>query len=803
MKEISTKQFTADFKRRLLEKYAVEAKDASDYEIYQTLGSLVQAYNAKNRKDSLQFYIDHEMKQVYYFSIEFLPGKLLRSNLLNLGMLNTAQDAMKEMGIDFAKVTAQEPDMALGNGGLGRLASCFMDCLASCGFPGHGNGIRYKYGLFKQRFVDGYQVELPDVWLNRGNVWEVRLDSKAVDVRLGGKCYMVDDGHGRLQPVYEGGQILRAVPYDTTMVGFRNNVSNVMRLWSVEIPPTEEGKYVNGEQLRAVQDITSVLYPDDSNWEGQELRLKQEYFFVSAGIQSILRTQKDKYKTVEDLNKRIAIHINDTHPAMCVAEMMRILLDEEGLSWDKAWNMTVKIMSYTNHTIMAEALEKWPLRMIDNLLPRIAQIIQEIDRHFVAEYTPKVGPALVHRTRIVQNETVQMANLAIIGSHSTNGVAHLHTELLKKVVLKDFYQLFPERFNNKTNGITPRRWSQLANEPLSRVLDETIGEQWRYDIDDIKLLEAYYNDDRVLKKLQRAKAQNKQALARYIKETTGTVVNENSIFDVQIKRLHAYKRQLLNLLHILKMCFELKDDPQKKITPRTFIFGAKAAPSYHYAKSVIKCINEVGRMIDNDPDIGDKLKVVFLENYNVSLAERIVPAAEVGEQISLAGKEASGTSNMKLMMNGAVTLATLDGANVEIKEAVGDDNICIFGLTVDEVYDYYQNHEYRAVALYESDPVIRRVLDAFVDGTIPNIEQEGREIFDSLIKYNDEYFVLADFEAYVAAQTKLGNLYKDQKRWTQMSLMNIANSARFSADKTVTRYADDIWHVKPVSEVEK
>ncbi|MEG2644186.1 MAG: glycogen/starch/alpha-glucan phosphorylase [Enterococcus sp.] len=795
---MNKKEFKQCFSRRLAEKFAMEVSDASPSELYQTLGSLMTSAYSQDWRQTWQDYRDVEQKQSYYFSIEFLPGKMLKSNLLNMGWLDTVEEGLFELGIKLDDLAEVEPDMALGNGGLGRLASCFMDSIASTGLPGNGNGIRYEYGLFKQRFVDNYQVELPDEWLQKGNLWEVRKESKAVNVRLGGDVYLSSDETGNITPHYQGGMVVRAVPYDTGMVGYQNNIVNTMRLWSVEIPAEEEDNYRSVEARRAVEDLTSVLYPDDSNEAGRRLRLSQEYFFVSAGVQSILRYYKALKQPIDKINQYVAIHINDTHPAMCVAEFMRLLIDEEKVSWDRAWNLTQKVMSYTNHTIMAEALEKWSITMMKNVCPRIYQIIEEIDRRFVAEMTGVQNFDLIQRTRIIQNDQVHMAHLAIIGSHSTNGVAKLHSDLLKSVVLHDFYELYPARFNNKTNGIAMRRWTQLANPSMSKVLDETIGKTWRKIPGDLRLLLNYENDDQVLTKLAAAKLANKERLAKYIQEHCGVEVNPHAIFDVQIKRLHAYKRQLLNLLHIIKLYLDLKENPNLPIEPRVFIFGAKAAPSYHYAKSIIKVINETASLINNDESIHDKLKIIFLENYNVSLAERIIPAADVSEQISLASKEASGTSNMKLMLNGAVTIATLDGANVEIRDAVGDENIAIFGLTEAEVYQYYENRTYHAASIYEKDNTVRRVVDTLIDGTIPNILAEGQEIFDSLIKYNDEFFVLRDFEAYCTAQMSVDKAYKDRHRWLQISLRNIANAGRFSSDQTVQPYAEDIWQIEPL-----
>lgn len=791
-------EFKQSFSQRLAEKFAMGVADASPNELYQTLGSLMTSTYSQDWQQTWTDYREAEQKQVYYFSIEFLPGKLLKSNLLNMGWLDMVTEGLAELGINLDDLAEVEPDMALGNGGLGRLASCFMDSIASMGLPGNGNGIRYEYGLFKQHFVDNYQVELPDKWLQKGNLWEIRKESKAVDVRLGGKVFMSDNDSGNLIPNYQGGVVLRAVPYDTGMVGYQNAIVNTMRLWSVEIPPEEEENYRSIEDRRTVEDLTSVLYPDDTSEDGRKLRLSQEYFFVSAGVQSILRYYKQLNRSIDTINRFIAIHINDTHPAMCVAEFMRLLVDDEQLSWERAWNLTKEVMSYTNHTIMAEALEKWPISMMESVCPRIYQIIEEIDRRFVEEMTGVHDFDLIQRTRIIQDGQVHMAHLAIIGSHSTNGVAKLHSDLLKSVVLHDFYLLYPTRFNNKTNGIAMRRWSQLANPALSNVLDKTIGHLWREQPNDLRLLLNYVEDDRVLAALAEAKLENKKHLSTYIHEHCGIKVNPQAIFDVQIKRLHAYKRQLLNLLHIMKLYLDLKENPDLPMEPRVFIFGAKAAPSYHYAKSIIKVINEAANLINHDPTIKDKLKVVFLENYNVSLAERIIPAADVSEQISLASKEASGTSNMKLMLNGAVTIATLDGANIEIRDAVGEENIAIFGLTETEVYQYYENKNYSSLSIYQDSPIVQRVVKTLIDGTIPNIVAEGYEIFDSLIKYNDEFFVLRDFEDYCLAQESVNKAYQNKRHWSQISLRNIAHAGRFSSDDTVQRYAEDIWQIEPV-----
>ena len=778
------------------ELYAISIEDASPQELFQALAQVVKYAYADDWRQTRQHLLAEQQKQAYYFSIEFLPGKMLKSNLLSLDLLTIAEDVLHDLGVSLDEVAETEKDMALGNGGLGRLASCFMYSLASLALPGNGNGIRYKYGLFKQKFIDGHQVELPDDWLRSGNVWEVRKESKAVPIHFGGNVYLQENEAGKLKPVYEGGFTWRAVPYDTAMLGYQNQHLNTLRLWSVEVPSEEEAKYATLESRQALENLTAVLYPDDSNETGRRTRLMQEYFFVSAGIQSILRYYKKMNRPMDQMSEKIAIHINDTHPALCIPELMRLLIDEEEMAWEQAWATTLKVMSYTNHTIMAEALEKWPVNMIKEVLPRMYQIIEEIDRRFIAGLE-KVHPCdLLNRTRIISDGQVHMANLAIIGSHSINGVAKLHSDLLKAVVLHDFYVIYPARFNNKTNGIAQRRWLQLANRPLTKILDDTIGDSWHHEPEDLSLLKNYQDDASVLEAIAYAKKQNKVALADYIEAHCGLKVDPTAIFDVQIKRLHAYKRQLLNLMHILKLYFEAKANPEAEFHPRVFIFGAKAAPSYHYAKSIIKVINETAAMINHDPQIKDKIKVVFLENYNVSLAERIIPAADVSEQISLASKEASGTSNMKLMLNGAVTVATLDGANIEIRDAIGDENIAIFGLTEEEVYRYYAEKNYSAYSYYENDTTLQRVVNAFVDGTIPRIEMEGKEIFDSLIKYNDEYFLLRDFEAYCDAQTRIDIAYRDTQRWKKVSLMNIANAGKFTADKTVQQYAEDIWQIE-------
>ena len=796
--ELTKEQFLHDFKDILHEEQLIKVEDATSAELFQTLARTIRKYITPMWLERRNKLVEDKQKIAYYFSIEFLPGRMLETNLLNLGILDVVKEGFDELGIDFTAVKQAEYDMALGNGGLGRLAAAFMDSLATTGYPGFGNGIRYRYGLFKQKIVNGYQVELPDDWFGSlGNVWETRKDHDVVDVKIFGNVYLQANKEGRIVPVYENSQTLRAVPYDVPQIGFGNDVVNNLRLWDVEIPEEYELEYPTIEARRKVQDITAILYPDDSSYEGKELRLIQEYFMTSAGLQTIIKSYRKQGLPLEQIHEKVSVHINDTHPAVAPAEFMRLLLDDCGLEWADAWNATVKTMSYTNHTILSEALEKWDAELFKNVLPRVYQIILEIDNRYVSDMAARgIDPQVIENTRIVKDNQVHMAHLAIIGGHSVNGVAKLHTELLKEDTLRDFYAIYPEKFNNKTNGIIQRRWLQIADEPLSNEIDRLIGNGWRTDIHELRRLLAYKDDRQVLSEFYNVKQEAKARLVAFIKESTGVEVSTGAIFDVQVKRLHAYKRQLLNLLHILKLYWDLKDNPDKDMVPRVFIFGAKAAPGYHFAKSVIKLINEVANLVNNDESLQGKLKVVFLENYRVSLAELIIPAADVSEQISLASKEASGTSNMKFMMTGAITLATLDGANIEIKDEVGDDNIVIFGMDKDEVYDHYARHDYYSRGVYESNLVVRRVVDSFVDRTIPNVRNEGSEIYEALITHNDEYFLLEDFASYVAAQEKIDQLYRDKEKWARMSLVNIATSDKFTSDDTIEQYAKEIWNLK-------
>ncbi|MDO4432580.1 MAG: glycogen/starch/alpha-glucan phosphorylase [Aerococcaceae bacterium] len=800
---LTIEAFKEAYKKKFEDMYAIQYKNGSSVEQFQALGQLLRSIYTEQWVNHSQKVLESQQKQVFYFSMEFLPGRQLKRYLLNMDLLDIARTALTELGLDFETVAAAEVDPALGNGGLGRLASCFMDSMAATGVAGNGTGIRYRYGLFKQKFIDGYQIELPENWLRNPNPWEVRKESKAVTVRFGGHVWLQPNENGDLKPVYENTFDVLAVPYDTPQIGYRNGVVNNLRLFSAEIPHDEEAKYITNEQRQEIKEITEVLYPDDSNYEGRLLRLKQEYFMCSAGIQTIVRYYKSLNLPWSLFPEKIAIHINDTHPTLCIPELMRILLDEEDLTWEQAWNITKKSTSYTNHTILAEAMERWPFYMIEALVPRVSQIIAEIHRRHILEKTELYGEELAYKTAPIHGDHVLMANLAIVASHSVNGVAKLHTEILENYTLRDFKTIYPFKFNNKTNGVTHRRWVQLANEGLSRVLDQTIGTEWRFEPKDMNLLRAFRQDETVIQQLIEVKLANKQRFANYVARKMGITIDPTAMFDVQIKRLHAYKRQLLQVMHIIDRYLQLKDNPNAPFAKRVFIFGAKAAPSYTYAKQIIKLINALAELVNNDTTINDKIKIIFVENYGVSLAELIIPAANLSEQISLAGKEASGTSNMKLMANGAVTMATLDGANVEINDLVGKENIFLFGMTAEEVQALRERGTYVSRDIYERDPQIQRILNALIDGTIPGIENEGQDIFDSLVTYNDEYFLLKDYSSFYEAQLRADVLYQQPTKWAQMAITNIANSGKFSSDYTILRYAGDVWKVSPQTELSR
>ena len=796
-----------DYLKRLTFTFAEDISQATLEHKYFALGKLIKDYLTEKWAETNKIYKERKVKQTYYFSMEFLIGRLLETNLINLGIRDLCEEALKELGINFNELVSYEEDAGLGNGGLGRLAACFIDSMASLSLPAHGNGIRFKHGLFKQKIENGYQVEQLDDWLKKDFVWEIKRADKSVDVRFGGNVYL-KEVNGKLTPVYENPEIIRAVPYDVPVPGYQTMNVNTLRLWSADMPEKpinlstlQRGEYLSYlEQRYSVEEISQVLYPDDTSLEGKRLRLKQEYFFTSAGIQSIVRSFLKLGEPITELHDYVAIHINDTHPAVAVAELMRILLDDYELDWDTAWRITVKTCAYTNHTIMAEALEKWDVNVFKKLLPRIYMIIEEINRRFCQEVADRYYNdwGKVNNMSIIQYNNIKMANLAIVGSHSINGVAWLHTEILKNRELKDFYEMYPDRFNNKTNGITHRRWLVKANRPLTDLFIELYGgsEDWLKDTSSMKKLLEYKDDKKILKRLAQIKADKKLEMAKFVKEQYGITIDPKSIFDVQVKRLHAYKRQLLNLFHIMYLYNELKANPNLDIVPRTFFFGAKAAPGYSLAKQVIKLINTVAEKINNDKSIKGKIKVVFLENYGVSLAEKIIPAGDVSEQISTASKEASGTGNMKFMMNGAITLATLDGANVEIDQAVGRDNIVVFGLTSQEVMHYNAFGGYNMRDVFDNDPRLQKIIDQITNGYYGVNSSEFSMILDDLFNKNDEFFVLKDFDAYVKAQEKIDRLYRDQEKWQQMCLINIANSGIFSSDNTIRRYADEIWNIK-------
>lgn len=804
--KLKKETFKSDFKKKLINLFAEDVADASPLHKYFALATLVKEYAAENWLDSSKQYTENGDKQIYYFSLEFLIGRLLGSNLLNLGIKDVCEEGLKELGINLNELEDSELDAGLGNGGLGRLAACFLDSIASLGIPGHGNGIRYNYGLFEQKIVNGYQVEIPDNWLRDGNAWEVRKDDKSVIVKFWGNI-QYKEIDGKLQFVHSDYEPVLAVPYDTPVIGYDNKTVNTLRLWSAETlnKDFDFNSFSRGDYLKAVEhksfveSISQVLYPDDSNTEGKILRLKQQYFFVSAGLQSIIRRFKRGGRPINELYKYVGVHINDTHPSVAVAELMRLLVDEEGLTWDEAWYITTNVMAYTNHTILSEALEKWPVDIFRALLPRIYMIVEEINRRFCNELSAAYPGNWdkVHAMSIIADGNIKMAHLAIVGSHSVNGVAYLHTEILKHQELTNFYQFYPAKFNNKTNGITHRRWLLQSNPELTQLITATIGDSWKKDPNELKSLMKFAKDPAFQAATKSVKQKKKEELADFVKKEYGIKINPNSIYDVQVKRLHAYKRQILNVFNIMHLYNQLLENPSLDIVPRTFFFGAKASQSYYLAKQTIKLINSIAKKINNDPRINDKIKVVFLENYRVSLAEKVIPCADVSEQISTASKEASGTGNMKFMMNGAVTVATLDGANVEIGEAVGDDNIVIFGLNAQEVINIYANRSYNPYDLYREDTRINKIFNQLVNGFYDVPSNEFNMIYDSIINH-DEYLVLKDFDAYVKAQEKIDMLYRDSAKWQEMSIVNIAQSGIFSSDNTIKQYSDEIWHTKQV-----
>lgn len=783
-----------------------ELHDLTLNEVYQTVAYMVRDLVSEDWIYTKERYIEEKTKQVYYFSIEFLLGRLLESNLIGIGMEDVCREGLKELGWNLDDVIPQERDAGLGNGGLGRLAACFIDSLAALQLPGHGCSIRYQYGLFNQKIVDDQQVELPDNWLVHGYPWEVKRVDKAVNVRYGGNAYMRPAEDGELECVYENYSSVRAVPYDVPIIGYHNHTVNTLRLWRAEYSRENVYRELSiGDRHRAfrykdqVQQISRFLYPDDSTEEGRRLRLMQEYFFVSAGIQSIIRYYKEKYKTsLYHFDQYISIHINDTHPVLVIPELMRIFMDEEGMSWEDAWQITVRTVAYTNHTILPEAMEKWSIPMFQSLLPRIYLIIDEINKRWLQEVRKRY-PGDEQKARdvaVLWDGQVHMAHLAVLGSHSVNGVAEIHSQILKDSTLHQFYTCFPNRFSNKTNGISHRRWLIQSNPQLTALIDDAIGTDWHKNPSQLSRLEAFKEDSAFLQQLDKIKTYRKDILARYIKNTYDVSVRPDSIFDIQIKRIHLYKRQLLNILHILHVYYCLKENPSWKITPRTYLFGGKAAAGYGEAKQTIKLINVVANMINRDRQVNKQMRVLFLENYNVSLGQLLFPAADVSEQISTAGKEASGTGNMKFMMNGAITLGTMDGANVEIHREVGDENCVIFGLRADEVMNYYIHGGYSSWNMYSTDANIRRLMNALVDSSL-NGEHFGM-LYESLLDRNDEFFVLKDFAAYCEAQKEISRRYGQKQDWLRSSTVNIAHSGYFSSDRTIQEYASDIWHIQPV-----
>lgn len=776
--------------------YGKSFKESTVRDQYNTLGNMVREYISSNWIETNEKNRSVNNKQVYYLSIEFLLGRLLSHNLLNIGILNVVNEGLEELGIKLQDIEESEADAGLGNGGLGRLAACFLDSLASLNLPGHGCGIRYKHGLFDQKIVDGYQVELPEQWLRHGNVWEVRKSDLAVEVNFWGKVETIEEA-GKLQFRHVHAETISAVPYDMPVIGYQTETVNTLRLWNAEPSPYPENKNVL-QYKRDTEAVSEFLYPDDTHDEGKILRLKQQYFLVSASVRSIIRSYRKMHGSLLDFDKHVSIHVNDTHPVLAIPELMRVLLDEEGMSWEDAWSITTNTISYTNHTTLSEALEKWPINIFQPLLPRIYMIIQEINERFCKELWEKYPGdwSRIEQMAVIAHDLVKMAHLAIVGSHSVNGVAKIHSEILKEREMKLFYDIFPKKFNNKTNGITHRRWLLKANPELSALIDKTIGDKWIHYPTDLEKLKNYANDAAFKQEIYQVKQGRKRILAKRIKDQTGIIVDEQSIFDVQVKRLHAYKRQLLNVLHIMHLYNRLKEDQNFHMYPRTFIFGAKASPGYYYAKKIIKLINSLAEKINNDSQTNDRLKVIFLENYRVSLAEEIFPAADVSEQISTASKEASGTGNMKFMMNGALTVGTLDGANIEIREKVGEDNIFTFGLTADEVVNFYHNGGYRSSEYYHHDKRVEQVVNQLVNGFFYDVHDHFEPIYDSLLMENDQYFVLKDFASYVRVQEQVNETYLNRDKWLEMSISNIAHSGYFSSDRTIQEYANDIWKIK-------
>ena len=812
-KQFEKEEFKKSVKENVKFLYRKTLEEATQEQIFQAVSYTVKDVIIDNWLKSQKAYEKQDPKIVYYMSMEFLMGRALGNNLINLGAYGEVKEALEELGLDINCIEDQEPDPALGNGGLGRLAACFLDSLATLNYCAYGCGIRYRYGMFKQEIRDGYQVEAPDNWLKNGYPFELRRPEYAKEVHFGGYVRVEwDPVKNENKFIHEGYQAVKAVPYDMPITGYNNDVVNTLRIWDAEpivdfnLDSFDKGDYHNAvEQENLARTIVEVLYPNDNHMAGKELRLKQQYFFVSASLQAAIAKYKKTHDDITKLHEKVVFQMNDTHPTVAVAELMRILIDEEGLGWDQAWDITTKCCAYTNHTIMSEALEKWPIELFSRLLPRVYQIIEEINRRFILEIQQKYPGNFekIKKMAIIYDGQVKMAHLAIVAGYSVNGVARLHTEILKNQELKDFYEMMPEKFNNKTNGITQRRFLAHGNPLLADWVTDKIGPDWITDLSQLSKLKVYADDEKALQEFMTIKFKNKERLAKYILEHNGVEVDPHSIFDIQVKRLHEYKRQLLNILHVIYLYNQIKAHPEMDFYPRTFIFGAKASAAYARAKKIIKLINCVADVVNNDASINGKLKVVFIENYRVSNAEVIFAAADVSEQISTASKEASGTGNMKFMLNGAPTLGTMDGANVEIVQEVGEENAFIFGMSSDQIINYENNGGYDPDFIYNTDPEIRQVLMQLINGTFSSDTEMFRDIYNSLLdKRNmprpDQYFILGDFRSYAEAQKRVEEAYKDEKRWAKMALLNTACSGKFTSDRTIQEYVDDIWHLDKV-----
>lgn len=814
-KKFNKKKFIADVKDNVKTLYRKNLDEATQQQIFQAVSYAAKDTIIDNWLATQEQYEKDDPKIVYYMSMEFLMGRAMGNNLINLCEYDEVKEALEELGLDLNVIEDQEPDAALGNGGLGRLAACFLDSLATLGYSAYGCGIRYRYGMFKQKIENGYQVEVPDNWLKDGNPFELRRPEYAKEVKFGGYVHVeYDEATGQSKFIQKDYQSVRAVPFDIPVVGYGNGIVNTLRVWDAEaindfhLDSFNKGEYMKAvEQENLAKNIVEVLYPADEHYAGKELRLKQQYFFVSASVQAAIAKYKKNHSDIRKFYEKATFQLNDTHPTVAVAELMRILMDEEGLGWDEAWEVTTKTCAYTNHTIMAEALEKWPIELFSRLLPRIYQIIEEINRRFVEEIKAKYpgNQEKIRKMAVIYDGQVKMAHLAIAAGYSVNGVAALHTEILKNQELKDFYEMMPEKFNNKTNGITQRRFLLHGNPLLAKWVTDHIGDEWITDLSQISRLKIYVDDKKAQQEFMNIKYQNKVRLAKYVKEHNGIDIDPRSIFDVQVKRLHEYKRQLLNILHVMYLYNTIKDHPEMDFYPRTFIFGAKAAAGYRRAKQTIKLINSVADVINNDASIKGKLKVVFIEDYRVSNAEMIFAAADVSEQISTASKEASGTGNMKFMLNGAPTLGTMDGANVEIVQEVGEENAFIFGLSSDEVINYEKNGGYYPMDYFNNDQDIRRVLMQLINGEYSGNDTEMfRDLYNSLLNTQcsdraDTYFILADFKSYAAAQKKVEEAYRDEDRWARMAMMNVACSGKFTSDRTIQEYVDEIWKLDKVT----